>query len=279
VAKPRILHLTTPLMHGQDVSNVQAYCQRAYNHWGVKVQVPRHGKYDMPTKKALREVSYGYGLPNSTNTLDHTGCTPNMQKALADPGAWMRTHKDVKEAYAARASWRRRLAKRYDRHGVNTATAYALKMARLHVVEHPATSNLGPYITDWERLTGYKVPDARGKGVYWCGCFCNAVLIAGGFPPQHFLGYVPSVENHAKAHTDGWYWTNKPLEGALACFGNGEHIEYVRKSGWPLRTVGGNTSPGNGSPNNGGGVYEHDFSEYHGMPLDGFAMPPWAHVN
>lgn len=270
----RAFLLTTPSMHGPDVADLQHQVNRWLAHWSIRLRVEEDGKYGVATKRAATTVGYGLGIGRdefvhgidalTRSKIRHAGDDQD-QRTLAE-----------RDRAKERRGWVKRLAKRYARKngGVQAAVAYARKMAAAGVHEQPAGSNMGPYITEWEKLTGYAPP----PGVYWCGCFVNACLIAGGFPAQTFLGYVPAIEQHAKAGTDGWAWHGPdatPQAGWIACFGNGDHTEFVVTSGKPLRTIGGNTSKGDGSPNNGGGVFAHDFSKYRGLPLDGYAVPPW----
>lgn len=262
----RTLHLTSPLTSGSDVRVLQRDVNLHLKRWGANTGfLDEDGQYGPLSEHRAREVAFGIGL--GQGTYQH-GVTPYVRHRIHDlrllnPVQRKRLHE--------RRSWRVRFAHRLHGGGVQLATAYAKRMAALGVHEVPAGSNAGPFITEWERLTGY------GPGVYWCGCFINAVLIAGGFHPQPFLGYVPNVEAKARGGRDGWSWhgAGAQREGDLACFGGGEHIEYVTATGSPLRTIGGNTSKGDGSPNNGGGVFAHDFSRYQGLRLDGYARPPW----
>ena len=122
-----------------------------------------------------------------------------------------------------------------------------------------------------------------GPQAYWCGAFCNACLVAAGFRPMSFMAYCPSIEPHARAGVDGWSWFDQnvvPRMGWLALSTHGGvagHVELVARTGRPMVSFGGNTSRGDGSPNNGGVVCRHDWSHYRGLPLRGFAAPPYHH--
>lgn len=267
LSEARTLRLTSPLMHGGDVKALQQELNGWFKRWHVPNRIDADGEYGPATRGALKLVCYGLGV----NYRD--GATPTVRRKIRDTN--LRTDRE-KRIGGERADWRKRLKHRFEDKGADAAVAYALKMSRLGIREQPSGSNLGPYITEWARLTGYKVP----PGVYWCGCFVNACLVAAGFEADHTLGYCPSVEARAKAGTDGWRWANanaNPRKGWLPLFGAriADHIEIVVADGFPLRTVGGNTSAGNGSPNNGGGVYAHNFSTYRGLPLRGYAIPPF----
>lgn len=267
LSEARTLRLTSPLMQGGDVKALQQELNGWFKRWHVPYRIDADGEYGQATRGALKLVCHGLGV----NYRD--GATPTVRRKVRD--ANRRTDRE-KRIGAERGDWRRRLKHRFEDKGADAAVAYALKMARAGIREQPAGSNLGPYITEWQRLTGYRVP----PGVYWCGCFTNACLVAAGFESNHRMGYCPYVEADAKGGVDGWKWVgpnSSPQKGWLALFGQpiAHHIEIVVADGKPLRTVGGNTSQGNGSPNNGGGVYAHNFSTYRGMPLRGFAIPPF----
>jgi hypothetical protein len=273
----RTFLLTTPAQHGEDIRELQQELNRRLEHWGIKLRVKTDGVYGVATKRAAMTVAYGLGIDRSDFA---DGVQPDTRSKIRHAGEKddLRSTPE-RERARKRRDWVKRLAKRYSRKngGVAQAVAYARKMVGTE--EQPPGSNLGPRITDWEVLAGYPVRGAR-EGVFWCGCFVNACLVAGGFPTQASwgIGFVPNIEHRAKAEIDGWKWHgpgSTPQAGWVACFGNGDHTEFVAASGKPLRTVGGNTSKGDGSPNNGGGVFAHDFSKYRGLPLDGYAEPPW----
>lgn len=267
----RTLRLSSPNMHGGDVSRYQRDLNGWLERWNVPHRIDVDGEYGIGTRAAHKLVCHGLGV----NWRD--GATPTVRRKVHD--ADRRTDRE-KKIGGERADWRHRLKDRYASPdgGPKAAVAYAEKF--IGVKEHPPGSNVGPHITEWERLTGYNVPSG-GPGVPWCGCFANACLIAAGLPNEHFMGYCPYIEAHARSGSDGWTWhsaNEKPERGWLALFGQpiAAHVELVTHTGFPLRTIGGNTSAGNGSPNNGGAVVRHDFSSYRGMPLRGFAAPKYA---
>lgn len=132
------------------------------------------------------------------------------------------------------------------------------------VTEHPAGSNRGPQIDEWNR-------DACGlTGVYWCCSFIHGCFKDVGFDlPGH--ASVGAVLAWAKS---SGYVVKRPRRGDLVCFEFGEgayayddHIGIVERvlalrwsggrfTGW-IQTVEGNTSAqnGSGSQSNGGGVF------------------------
>lgn len=263
----RTLKLSSPHMKGGDVKRLQGHINVRLRKWGASRNLLREdGEFGPRTQHLAQSVGWGLGL--TTNALNH-GITPYVQVRIGDPS---KLNAKQRGLAGQRAAWRRRLTDRLNGSALDQVIAYARSMVGTH--EQPPGSNLGPHITEWIHLTGYSTP----PGVYWCGCFVNGCMIAGGFHPQHFLGYVPSIEAHAKAGLDGWRWHDAgaaPERGWIACFGQpiGEHTELVVESGHPLRTVGGNTSKGDGSPNNGGVVAAHNFANYRGLTLRGYAAP------
>lgn len=267
--RPRTFVLCTPHMHGDDIARFQRDLNHRLHAWGVHHNIKPDGVYGPKTRHATKTVLYGLGVEQAL--IEH-GVTPYVRVLVRHPKR--RTRRQHQRA-RARADWRKRLVKRYQRSGPDLFASYLHSM--LGVAEDPPGSNLGTHITEWEKLTGYNPP----PGVYWCGCLQNAALVAAGLPAQSWMGYCPSIEAHARAGIDGWKWhpaDATPKKGWLALFDEGGiagHVEGVVADGWPLRTIGGNTSQGDGSPNNGGGVYHHNFSTYRGLPLRGFAEPPY----
>jgi hypothetical protein len=129
--------------------------------------------------------------------------------------------------------------------------------------ESPYGSNLGPFpITECQLFTGYHVPDANGKGVFWCGCLaCYAVVKIGGagitYPIR--MGYGPSIIADAKAGANGFHAVpfSQAQAGDVLVYWGGEHIGVAidKPSGSTIKTGEGNTSSADGSQSNGGGIY------------------------
>jgi hypothetical protein len=271
----RTLALRSPMMHGGDVTLLQRDLNRRLSIWRVPFALHVDGQFGEQTLKWARSVAYGLGIAQAE--LRH-GVGPTVRRKIRDPHR--RTRTELQRGHD-RERWVLRLAaaRRDANAGPKAAVAFAKRMAVAHVVEHPAGSNRGPFIDDWNR----RVANPPGPYAYWCGAFANACLVAGGLPSHEWMRYCPWIEQHARAHVDGWRWyspTAKPRAGWLALFTEGGvagHVELVVAAGLPLRTIGGNTSSGTGSASNGGGVFAHDFSHYHGLPLRGFAAPNYHH--
>lgn len=142
---------------------------------------------------------------------------------------------------------------------VGKAVRYALD--NVGTVEKPAFSNRGPLIDYWQQRYGF-------LGQPWCGMFVGWALHTGGVKGlTSRVAYVPYIEADAKAGRNGfeaWVGARQIKRGDAVCFdfgGDGvcDHVglaleDYKGKG--VIRTVEGNTSPGNtGSQDNGGGVY------------------------
>jgi hypothetical protein len=259
----RTFKLSSPLMHGNDVEYFQKTLNERFNSWEVGCRVDLDGQYGSLTRGATVRVVYGLGIAQAE--LQH-GVTPDLRTKLRHPDR--RSHAELARANERR-DWLRRLRHRFDGHGPAAAIAYARKY--LHTVESPANSNRGPKIDQWERMCGF-------VGQPWCGCFCNACLVAAGFASQPWMSYCPTIEGKARSREGGWSWhaIEQARPGDLVLYGRNiaEHVELYAGAGV---TYGGNTSSGTaGSQANGGGVFERhrNFADP-GFPARGVARPPY----
>src|SRR4051794_1051059 len=123
----------------------------------------------------------------------------------------------------------------------------ALKDFENHVTETPV--NMTPF-GKWYGM----------DGVFWCCIYITYRLVnAGfdGFEKGKFASYCGHVVDAAKRHERGLAITTDPERGDIVIYNHDEHIEFfvewVQK-GVTFKAVGGNTSVGDGSPNNGGAV-------------------------
>jgi hypothetical protein len=265
MAKPRTLKLTSPPMHGSDVTLLQQDVNAEFSRWNVKHGVPVDGAYGPHTRDAVQTVMYGLGI---TQSEDDKGITPTLRvkirRRLLNPAERIR--------YRARAGWRKRLQARYDGHGPAAALAFA--KANVGVTESPPGSNRGKTIDAWEKL-------CKILGGPWCGCAVNRFLMAGGFPAQPWLRYCPSIEAKAKAGEGGWSWHSlgDAQAGDLILYGSREakHVGIVDVAPW---TYEGNTSSGEAGSQDNGGVVAHRKRDWRaaGFPARGLARPPWKSV-
>jgi hypothetical protein len=285
----RPLIVVHPPMQGRDVANLQRATQERLRHHGPAhdLPIPTHGKFTPATALACIEAQYWLGLRSDTylrrDIHGHRVVTEGAQRIIREPDTRERdqlkrakqraTHRDQAPAFF------RAIARDLGigGHGVEDALAFAAE--HVGVKEHPPKSNSGGPILGWCKAAGYTGP------VPWCGCFVNACLMAGGLPSgAGWIGYTPSILARAKAGTGGWSLHTTGMPGDLALYDDDPggdpvvHVELVRKrlSSTRYSCYGGNTSSGDGSPNDGGMVARHDDrSTMGGFRIIGFARPPW----
>jgi hypothetical protein len=285
----RPLIVVHPPMQGRDVANLQRATQERLRHHGPAHDVPiaTHGKFTPATALACIEAQYWLGLRSDTylrrDIHGHRVVTEGAQRIIREPDT---RERDQLERAKQRAMHRdqapaffRAIARDLGigGHGVEDALAFAAE--HVGVKEHPPKSNSGGPILGWCKAAGYAGP------VPWCGCFVNACLMAGGLPSgAGWIGYTPSILARAKAGTGGWSLHATGVPGDLALYDDDPrgdpvvHVELVRKrlSSTRYSCYGGNTSSGDGSPDDGGMVARHDDrSTMGGFRIIGFARPPW----
>ena len=283
----RALIAVDPPMSGRDVANVQRETRERLKARGIDINVPDHGKFTVATALACVEAQYFLGLRSETFLMKdkhgHRVLTEGAQRVIRDPESRDQDQLD-------RAKERRAQAERGPRYydelkaelgvGGGKGPAAALEFARKHigVTESPAGSNSGPEIAKWTKATGYTCP------VFWCGCFVNVCIMAGGLPSgAGWIGYTPYIVSRAKAGTGGWSWHASGKPGDLALFDTpggdpAVHVAIVEKklSDSSYQTIEGNTSAGDGgSQSNGGGVFRRVRSTQGNFRIIGFARPPY----
>lgn len=253
-------------MHGPDVSALQ----RAINARDRTPNVDVDGTYGPATSNAAKATARALGAAEATIA---EGSTVGIQRIILDPDS--RTEDQLSRARDRAAAAEKR------EHTLGTGPAAATKWARAQVgtVEHPAGSNTGPLIREWQKGAG------MGAGP-WCGAFVHEAVEHGGLTITGEVRYVPSAAAHARAGTGGlarWipasdYRSARP--GDLPCFDFGgnvlAHIGLLVavNADDTISTVEGNTSSGDaGSQDNGGGV----FARRRAVSLvAGFARPRWT---
>ena len=285
----RVLVVVDPPLQGRDVANLQRATRARLKARGLAddVPVPEHGKFTTATALACLEAQYFLGLRSETyQARDHDGhrvVTEGAQAVIREPET--RTPEQLQRAKDRAAQLKRgprffeQLAKDMGATGHGVGAALSFAKAHLGIKERPAGSNSGPQIATWYRAAGYTSP------VPWCGCFVNACIMAAGLPSgAGWIGYTPSILAHARAGTGGFSLHTEGAPGDLALFDDGAggdpvvHVEIVlrRMSATTYSTIGGNTSSGNGSPNDGGMVAQHDDRSTQGrFRIIGFARPPY----
>lgn len=130
-------------------------------------------------------------------------------------------------------------------------TPLSVALHEIGVKEHPAGSNDGPRVHEYQAVTGaYRAA--------WCASFVQWCLKQAGCAVPAFgrSAYVPYILSTAKAHG---MLVNAPKPGDIVCFdwerdGVADHIGFVLKviDHRTFETVEGNTAVGNDS--NGGEV-------------------------
>ncbi|CAB4171671.1 Peptidoglycan binding-like [uncultured Caudovirales phage] len=144
------------------------------------------------------------------------------------------------------------------------ARAVKWALSRVGIVEHPAGSNQGPYITSWQELSGYP-----GGGVAWCQCFVNASAYVGTrkrLNPASLGGYTVSVVSMAGRGEHGLKRVSleaaRPGDWVYFNWPGGDSVDHVglflSRNGSTVHTLEGNTSAEGslGSQSNGGGVFK-----------------------
>lgn len=268
----RTLKLTSPAMHGTDVTNFQRDLNAELGRWDIPPALAVDGAYGAQTRDVARSVCYGLGLKSPV--MEH-GATPAIRTKVRHRKLTPMELVRFKE----REDWRVRLGQRYGNPNKAIWQALAFARSQVGVTEHPAGSNRGPAVDIWERECGV-------LGAPWCGCFVNAVLVAGGFPDEEFLRYCPSIEGKAKSGDGGWSWHSTPMVGDLVLYGKSiaEHVGFVTVFTGHVdsETIEGNTSNGPGGSQSNGGIvavrHRHTDGSLAVLPIRGYARPPWKSV-
>jgi hypothetical protein len=250
-------------MEGTDIRAFQQVINARFEVWKVNRMIEVDGEYGSITRHAARQVAHGMGLAKR----DYPGgITPEMRKRIRTPS---RRSPEEKERAQARRAWLRALRKQFAGGGADQAIAYARK----HLGLREQTGNRGPLIDKWNAAAGSPL------GSFWCGNFCNACLMASGFPSEPFLAVCGQIESHARTGQGGWSWHASPRPGDLALFtigGAANHVGIVEAvTASQVVTIEGNTHQDvdPGRSNDGYGV----FRRHHplGTPR-GYARPPYA---
>ena len=228
---PRTFRLESPALRGRDVAAFQQLLNERFAAWNIDKRIDVDGEYGPITRRAARQAVYALGI--SGTELAH-GVTPELRSKLRRPSR--RSPDEIAHA-TRRRGWLGRLRRQHQGQGAQAALAYARK--HLGVVESPPSTNRGPLIDRWNRVTG------TAPGSPWCGNFANACLMAAGFPPEPWLKLCSAIEGNAKAAKGGWQWATSPRPGDLVLFtvgGAANHVGIVEAVGQSaVVTIEGNT--------------------------------------
>jgi hypothetical protein len=243
----RRLRLTSPHTRGEDVRRLQVALNDRRRARGLS-RITVDGEYGPATAAAMRETARALGAAEATIAK---GATVGIQRIVRNPK--LRTPVQL-----ARAAARKRAAARADR-GPDAALRWA--RSKIGVKEHPADSNTGPLIADWQKAAG------MGPGP-WCGAFAKASADHGGADVTPEARYTPSIVAHAHARTGGYEgWCSpadrlaKPGDHVLFDWQPGtgaDHVGVLESVDRQARTVtcieGNTSSTTSGSQDNGGMV-------------------------
>jgi hypothetical protein len=246
----RKLQLTSPLLSGPDVRDLQKALNRFYRgHLRIAAKVGVDGQYGPQTDHETRRVAYLLGVGRHHN---HGRIGTYAQRIIEDPRLRgpilrIRSRKRIKEAR---------------KHAHTGDAVLAWERSKVGITESPANSNRGAEISKWQR-------DVAGiDGQPWCGAFQGyalkhiaGIVISGG------VVYTPNIISYAKSGTGGfasWHSWKDRKPGDLILFkwpgvssAPCDHVGMLDHD--REHTIEGNTSSGDsGSQNNGGGVYRRN---------------------
>jgi hypothetical protein len=229
------LSITSPYMHGPDVTKVQQLLKQ--KKW---LQGAVDGVFGPDTGRAVKRGKYwlGYRLQNCDMVAGDYFYS--LLTGTRQPTTAMKARTRERAANAAAQPIRLRM--------IGEARKW------LGTKESPPDSNQVMF-TKWYGLTGP-----------WCAMFvtyCGVVVGSKAFIRGSRWAYVPYVVNDARAGRSGIAVTYSPQEGDLVCFdwtkdGVADHIGFFDHwtSSNTFKTIEGNTAIGNDS--NGGEVMARD---------------------
>ena len=266
-----VLALTSPHMTGSVVRGFQRDANERIKAWGADYQLDVDGDYGMKSRDLAHTLLYGLGVDKTFAGFDGISSADRLKIRYG----WDHLTHDEQTRHKARADWRKRAVKRLDGDGLEQAIAFA--RANVGVTEHPAGSNTGPTVDQWEHA-------CKVHGAPWCGCFLNAVLVHAGFPNDPRRRFCPWIEADAKAGVNGWRWSPGAVVGAAVLYGlrEADHVGFVvaASGGVDTETIEGNTSNGPGGSQSNGGIvavrHRHRDGSLAGFPIRGYAIPPWG---
>lgn len=259
-APRRTLRLTSPNTKGDDVRRLQVGIN-ARLHARGRPPIKVDGRYGTTTAGAFRKVLYLLGCPAKNLEL---GCLPRYQRIVRNPKLrppyWYPIARD-RSLYLAKQHGEREEFLRWCR-------------SKVGVKEHPAGSNRGPQIDDWQ------------KGVHMLGQpWCAAFLIYGlrricAMPLPDRWRFTPFILMDARL---GLYGTKlhpptaTPKAGWLVLYDfapGGDPVVHVGVVVDATTTIEGNTSDDDaGSQDNGGCVA---VKHRHGYGVVGYVELPYG---
>ncbi len=281
----RSLHVTTPLMQGPDVTELQERLQWLMEHDKID-WLPLHvdGQYGPQTHHAARFLTWVIGLGKGhrdpiqkKNTL-----TEATQRLLRDPSK----RSALEKRRAAKRARRLSKIRKAQAMGPTAAVAYARSF--IGTTESPAGSNSGPTHTNAKGQPGGVSFWEKSWGLgpcFWCLCFaCYCAKEIGGAKISGNCTYSVAIEGYARNHENGWVQvpldearpgdiTIWKFDGPSSPSDHGELCVEINRGlkGIPKEDIGGNTSSEGGSQSNGGGVFPKEIGSST-RPLSSLSM-------
>lgn len=265
----RSLHVTSPLMRGPDVEQLQAVMQAFMQDHKIDwLPLNVDGQWGPQSRHAARFLTWveGLGKGHRDPIKKHNTLTQATQRLLRDPRKRSRIERQRQRKRA------KRLAVIRKRQSEGPAAACAYAKSFIGTTESPAGSNSGPTTTNakgqkggvtfWEAYWGL-------GPCFWCLCFASYCAKAiGGAKISGNCAYSVAIEGYAANHENGWIEIPREqarpgdisiwkFEGPNALSDHGELVTEVQGGhvGIPTEDTGGNTGPDSGSQSNGGGVF------------------------
>lgn len=258
----RSLHVTSPLMAGPDVRELQKDLEALFQHQKIDwLPLFVDGDYGPQTHHAARFLTWVLGLGKGhRDPIKRNSLAEATQRLLRNPEKRSRLER-------LRAKRRQsRLAKIRKAQTAGPVAAVAGARACVGITESPAGSNSGPdrtiVVMGKKVVVGVSAFERYwGLGpCFWCLCFaCFWVRWAGGKIDGNCT-YSVAIEGYARNHENGWIQVSLAdrLPGDITIWkfdgpsSPSDHGELYLGNGWD---VGGNTSSEGGSQSNGGGVF------------------------
>lgn len=250
----RPLAVTSPLMHGPDVAELQDSINKILSTLKLSGHLIEDGEFGEHTKRLANKVAYALGIHPQGEGAAGPTFTQEEQKLIRDPGSRSKEQKERSEKRVAELHAREQA----NRKGVAAAVKYAHD--KIGTTEHPLGSNRGPDVDAWIRYSGLN-PVVPPPGVFWCGCFAGYCVVHEGEAKVAAGNLINHQVIVNLAHAGGFGLTPVSFSDAQP----GDIVSYTFQhiglivgpsiSG-RLHTIEGNTSEF-GHVSNGGGVYEH----------------------
>jgi hypothetical protein len=238
----RTLHLTTPLLQGKDVENLQHSINGLVKHYEFPwMAITPDGEYGKRSARKAAFVMELIGLDSDlVHKTRHTGhLSEATQRLIRNPQK--RTDADRKREDNRKSRFQK--LRKQHKEGLSAAVDAMIK--HVGVKENPPESNMGPFpITACQAHFGLDHQP-------WCGCcagFFIEVECNGGQHTGTWWPYAGSIRTDAEAGKNGLEDINPAHahKGCIATFfsGGDDHVGLVRadSENGILFTVEGNTS-------------------------------------